>query len=170
MYDVIFRKRSSQVMLHAPGDPAAGDGAQGRAQSLALGEQLRQGDRKGTSGTKAGSRSRCCAASHVLPNSHPGQADSPCHLHKGSGELASQPETKSHEAQPPVLTYPVQYHNVSYSGVRALQKHTCVGTHTAHPHVCTRVCLGTPAPHTPIQPVTQLCASLRAGLPMVTEV
>lgn len=170
MYDIILGKRSSQVMLCAPGDPAAGDGAQGRAQSLALEEQLRQGNRKGTSGTKAGSRSGCCAASHVSPNSHPGRADSSCHLHKGSRELASQPETKSHKAQSPVLNYPVQYHSVSYSGVRALQKHRRVGTHTAHPHVCTRVCLGTPAPRTPIQPVTQLCASLQAGLPMVTEV
>lgn len=46
MYEVILGKRSSQVMLHAWGDPAAGDSAEGRAQSLALEKQLWQGDRE----------------------------------------------------------------------------------------------------------------------------
>lgn len=52
MYDIILGKRSSQVMLCAPGDPAAGDGAQGRAQSLALEDQLRQGTGRGHLGQR----------------------------------------------------------------------------------------------------------------------
>lgn len=45
-------------MLHAWGDPAAGDSAEGRAQSLALEKQLWQGDREGDIWDKGGRQER----------------------------------------------------------------------------------------------------------------